>query len=87
MKILFLFIVAALLLFPKETQNQVVADPYKLEWERFCKVWMSYVNKYPKAMHAGCCEIDHPSNDILKEGWEGESLLLCDYCDGEFCYG
>ena len=86
MKYLFLFIVAAVILFPKETQNQTT-DIYKLEWERFCKVWMSYVNKYPKAMHAGCCEIDHPSNDILKEGWEGETLLLCDYCDGEFCYG
>jgi hypothetical protein len=48
---------------------------------------MSYVNKYPKAMHAGCCKVDHPSNDILKEGYKGESLLLCDYCDGEFCYG
>ena len=86
MKYLFLFIVAAVILFPKETQNQTT-DIYKLEWERFCKVWMSYVNKYPKAMHAGCCEINHPSNDILKEGWEGESLLLCNYCDGEFCYG
>ena len=87
MKYLFLFIVAALILFPKETQNQVVADPYKLEWERFCKVWMSYVNKYPQALSAGCCDYNHKSNDILKEGWEGESLLLCDYCDGEFCYG
>ena len=76
MKYLFLFIVAAVILFPKETQNQTT-DIYKLEWERFCKVWMSYVNKYPKAMHAGCCEINHPSNDILKEGWEGESLLNC----------
>ena len=77
MKYLFLFIVAAVILFPKETQNQTI-DIYKVEWERFCKVWMSYVNKYPKAMSAGCCEIDHPSNDILKKGWEGESLLFCD---------
>ena len=76
MKYLFLFIVAAVILFPKETQNQTT-DIYKLEWERFCKVLMSNVNKYPKEMHAVCCEINHPSNDILKEGWEGESLLNC----------
>jgi hypothetical protein len=38
---------------------------------------MPYVNKY-KGINAGCCEIDHPSNDILKEGWKGESLLFCD---------
>ena len=76
MKILFLFIVAALILFPKETQNQTINN-YQVEWDNFCKVWMGYVNKYPKALSAGCCDIDHPSNDILKEGWEGESLLNC----------
>tara|TARA_B100001250_G_C19539962_1_gene674280 strand:- start:202 stop:438 length:237 start_codon:yes stop_codon:yes gene_type:complete len=76
MKILFLFVVAALILFPKETQNQTINN-YQVEWDNFCKVWMGYVNKYPKALSAGCCDIDHPSNDILKEGWEGESLLNC----------
>ena len=76
MKYLFLFIVAALILFPKETQNQTI-DIYKVEWDRFCKTYMRWVNKYPKALSAGCCDIDHPSNDILKEGWEGESLLNC----------
>tara|TARA_Y100001973_G_C5134886_1_gene299768 strand:+ start:552 stop:812 length:261 start_codon:yes stop_codon:yes gene_type:complete len=86
MKYLFLFIVVALILFPKETQNQTI-DIYKVEWDKFCKTYMKWVNKYPKALSAGCCDIDHPSNDILKEGWEGESLLLCGYCDGEFCYG
>ena len=76
MKYLFLFIVAALILFPKETQNQTI-DNYQVEWDRFCKTYMRWVNKYPKALSAGCCDIDHPSNDILKEGWEGESLLNC----------
>ena len=55
MKYLFLFIVAAVILFPKETQNQTI-DIYKVEWDNFCKVWMGYVNKYPKAMSAGCCD-------------------------------
>ena len=54
------------------------ADPYEMEWIVFCETWMRYVNKYPDALNAGCCDIDHPSNDILKEGWRGESLLFCD---------
>jgi len=82
MKYLFLFIIAALFLFPKETQNQTI-DIYKVEWERFCKVWMSYVNKYPKAMSAGCCEIDHPSNNKLKEEYLGEPML---FCNGQYIY-
>jgi|TARA_Y100000296_G_scaffold48664_1_gene55787 hypothetical protein len=82
MKYLFLFIVAAVILFPKETQNQTI-DIYKVEWERFCKVWMSYVNKYPKAMSASCCEIDHPSNNKLKEEYLGEPML---FCNGQYIY-
>lgn len=76
MKYLFLFIVASVILFPKETNNQTI-DIVQYEWDKFCRVWMAYVNKYPNALNARCCEIDHPSNNILKEGWEGESLLLC----------
>lgn len=48
------------------------------EFQDFCKVYMKYVEKYPEYMSAGCCEIDHPSNDDLKKGWKGESLLFCD---------
>ncbi len=77
MKYLFLFIVAAVILFPKETQNQTI-DIYKVEWERFCKTWMSYVEKYPKALNAGCCHYNHPSNAVLKEKYLGEPLLICD---------
>ena len=76
MKYLFLFVVAALILFPKETQNQTINN-YQVKWDKFCKNYIKWVNKYPKALSAGCCDIDHPSNDILKEGWEGESLLNC----------
>ena len=66
MKYLFLFIVAAVILFPKETQNQTT-DIYKLEWDTFCKKWMVWVNKYPIALSSGCCDYNHKSNDILKE--------------------
>ena len=48
------------------------------EFKEFCAVYMKYVNEYPGKLHAGCCDIDHPSNDLLKEGWKGESLLFCD---------
>ena len=47
------------------------------EHETFCKSYMVWVHEYPTALNAGCCEINHPSNDILKEGWKGESLLNC----------
>tara|TARA_R100001443_G_C3244023_1_gene151497 strand:+ start:257 stop:505 length:249 start_codon:yes stop_codon:yes gene_type:complete len=53
------------------------ADPYKMEWITFCETWMRYVNQYPDYLSAGCCEFNHPSNDLLKEGWKGESLLRC----------
>ena len=56
----------------------LVADEnWTPEFKEFCAAYMPYVNKY-KGINAGCCDIDHPSNDILKEGWKGESLLICD---------
>ena len=76
MKYLFLFIVAALILFPKETQNQTI-DIYKVEWDRFCKTYMKWVNKYPKALRAGCCDYNHKSNDNLKEEYLGDPMLIC----------
>ena len=48
------------------------------EFKEFCEKYMPYVNQYPASLNAGCCDIDHPSNDLLKEGWKGESLLFCD---------
>ena len=47
------------------------------EHATFCKSYMVWVHEYPTALNAGCCEINHPSNNILKEGWKGESLLNC----------
>ena len=49
------------------------------EYKTFCKSYMVWVNQYPTALHAGCCEIDHPSNDLLKKGYKGEPLLICDW--------
>ena len=48
------------------------------EFKEFCAAYMPYVDQYPGKLHAGCCDIDHKSNDILKEGWKGETLLICD---------
>ena len=52
---------------------------YSKEHAAFCKSYMVWVNQYPTALNAGCCEIDHPSNDILKKGYKGEPLLICDW--------
>jgi len=51
---------------------------FSKEYKTFCKSYMVWVNKYPTALHAGCCEINHPSNDLLKKGYKGEPLLICD---------
>ncbi len=48
------------------------------EFKEFCEKYMPYVNKYPTSMSAGCCDIHHPSNDVMKKGWKGETLLICD---------
>ena len=76
MKYLFLFIVAALILFPKATQNQTI-DIVKYEWDKFCKSYMVYVNKYPNSLSAGCCDYNHKSNDNLKEEYLGDPMLIC----------
>ena len=56
----------------------LVADEnWTPEFKEFCAAYMPYVNKY-KGINAGCCDIDHPSNNLLKEGWKGETLLICD---------
>ena len=55
----------------------IADEKWTPEFREFCEKYMPYVNKY-KGINAGCCDIDHPSNDLLKEGWKGESLLFCD---------
>ena len=77
---LFIFIVLFSLLYWTLAPKYVKSD----EWDEFCKVWMKYVNKHPQALHAGCCNIDHPTNDLLKEVYLGEPMLMC---DGEYIYG
>ena len=53
------------------------ADPYEMDLIIFCETLMRYVNQYPDYLSEGCCDYNHPSNDLLKEGWKGESLLRC----------
>ena len=55
----------------------IADEKWTPEFKEFCEKYMPYVNKY-KVINAGCCDIDHPSNDIMKEGWKGETLLICD---------
>jgi hypothetical protein len=57
--------------------NAAADENWTPEFKNFCAVYMKYVNKY-KGINAGCCEINHPSNDIAKAGWKGETLLICD---------
>ncbi len=60
-------------------QDTAIADEnWTPEFKEFCEKYMPYVNKYPTSLSAGCCDINHPSNDVMKEGWKGETLLICD---------
>ena len=73
-----LFILSIAFYFWLIWDDLLIADEkWTPEFREFCEKYMPYVNKY-KGINAGCCDIDHPSNDILKEGWKGESLLFCD---------
>lgn len=73
-----LFILSIVFYFWLIWDDLLIADEkWTPEFREFCERYMPYVNKY-KGINAGCCEIDHPSNDILKEGWKGETLLICD---------
>ena len=77
MKYLIIFLILVLL---SVGLNAAADEDWTPEFKEFCGVYMKYVNLY-KGLSAGCCEIDHPSNDILKmkDEW-GESLL---YCNGK----
>ena len=71
---LFIFTILYWYFAPKFVQADENWTP---EFKEFCEKYMPYVNKY-KGINAGCCDINHPSNDILKAGWKGETLLICD---------
>ena len=73
-----LFILSIVFYFWLIWDDLLIADEkWTPEFREFCEKYMPYVNKY-KGINAGCCDIDHPSNNILKEGWKGETLLICD---------
>ena len=73
-----LFILSIVFYFWLIWDDLLIADEkWTPEFQEFCERYMPYVNKY-KGINAGCCDIDHPSNDILKEGWKGETLFICD---------
>ena len=55
----------------------IANENWTLEFKEFCAAYMPYVNNY-EGISAGCCDIHHPSNNRLKEGWKGETLLICD---------
>ena len=72
-----LFILSIVFYFWLIWDDLLIADEkWTPEFREFCERYMPYVNKY-KGINAGCCDIDHPSNNILKEGWKGETLLFC----------
>ena len=74
MKYLIIFLILVLISFGL---NAAADENWTPEFKEFCAVYMKWVNKF-KGLNAGCCEIDHPSNDIAKAGWKGETLLICD---------
>jgi hypothetical protein len=67
MKYLILF----LILFSLNAQANENWTP---EFSKFCKVYMVYVNKYPNAVSAGCCDFNHPSNDRQKIEYLGDKF-------------
>jgi len=67
---LIIFIVLFSLLYWTLAPKYVKAN----EWDEFCKVWMKYVNKYPNALSAGCCDFNHPSNDRQKIEYLGDKF-------------
>jgi len=44
------------------------------EFKEFCKTYMKWVNKYPNAMSAGCCDFNHPSNNRHKIEYLGDKF-------------
>ena len=67
MKYLFLFFIFL-------TLNAQANENWTPEFKKFCKVYIVYVNKYPNAMSAGCCDFNHPSNDRQKIEYLGDKF-------------
>ena len=67
MKYLILFFIFFIL-------NAKANENFTLEFKKFCEVYMVYVNKYPMAISAGCCDFNHPSNDKQKIEYLGDKF-------------
>ena len=67
MKYLFLFFIFL-------TLNAQANENWPPEFEKFCKVYMVYVNEYPMHFAAGCCDFNHPSNDEQKIEYLGDKF-------------
>ena len=52
------------------------------EYKTFCKKLLQFVSENPGGLSVGCCDYDHPSNDILKEDYNGEPMLTKEECHG-----
>ena len=76
--ILFFLVLFLIITKPRAANKEPIS-----EFEKFCLIYMRYVNQYPNGLSAGCCEIDHPSNNKLKEEYLGEPML---YCNGQYIY-
>tara|TARA_A100001015_G_scaffold280261_1_gene342264 strand:+ start:4366 stop:4611 length:246 start_codon:yes stop_codon:yes gene_type:complete len=70
-------IVVAFYIFLKWEDLALANENWTPEFEKFCKNYMKYVDKY-QGINAGCCKPDHASNNLMKKGWKGETLLICD---------
>jgi len=50
------------------------------DYKTFCKTLLDFVKENPGGLSVGCCDYDHPSNDILKEDYNGEPLITKEEC-------
>ena len=67
MKYLFLFFIFLSL-------NAQANENWTPEFKKFCKIYMVHVNQYPMHFSAGCCDFNHPSNDVLKIEYLGDKF-------------
>ena len=54
--------------------NAQANENWTPEFNKFCKVYMVYVNQFPMHFAAGCCDFNHISNDILKIEYLGDKF-------------
>lgn len=74
---LIIFLIVFTFLFWTYAPRYVAAN----EYQEFCKKLLQFVSENPGGLSVGCCDYDHPSNDILKEDYNGEPLITKDECN------